>query len=46
VDDEQYGFDVPFRKPGLIIDIGVPHALEIAFYVIHRFSYFRFLLKT
>jgi hypothetical protein len=39
VDDEQYRFDVPFRKPGLVINLGVPHGLEIAFYMLHGASY-------
>jgi len=38
VDDEQHGIDVPSRKPGLMIDVGIPHAFEIAFYMIHRIS--------
>src|SRR5512136_252885 len=45
VDDEQHGFDVPSRKPGLMIDVGIPHALEIAFSMLHRISYFRLLWK-
>src|SRR5437763_277316 len=45
VDDEQHGFDVPFRKPGFIIDLGIPNAFEIALFTIHRISYFRLLCK-
>jgi hypothetical protein len=41
MDSEQHGLDVSFRNPGLIIDLGVPYTLKIAFYMIHRFSFFR-----
>jgi hypothetical protein len=41
MDDQQYGFAVPFRNPGLIIHLGVPYTPKIAFYMIHRFSFFR-----
>jgi hypothetical protein len=41
VDDEQHGADVPFRKPGLMIEVGIPHALETAFYMIHSIASFR-----
>jgi hypothetical protein len=39
MDDEHHRFGAPFRKPGLIIDRGVSHALEMAFDMLHRFSF-------
>src|SRR5450759_2227002 len=41
--DKQHGLYVPFGKPSLIIDVGIPHALEIAFDMIHEASFFRLL---
>jgi hypothetical protein len=38
VDEEQNGFHVPVGKPGLVKNIGVPHAFEIAFDVVHGVS--------
>ena len=45
VDDEQDGLHIPVGEPGLVIDVGVPHAFEIAFDMLHKLSPFRIMWK-
>jgi hypothetical protein len=46
VDDEQHGFCVPFWKPNPMIDVGVTHALETAFDMIHKAFLFQVIVEV
>jgi hypothetical protein len=46
VDDKQHGFCFPFWKPSLMKDVGVPHALETAFDMIHKVSLFQVVVEV
>jgi hypothetical protein len=45
VDEEQDSLHIPLGEPGLIIDVRVPHALEIALDMLHKPSPFRIMWK-